>query len=329
MVYVVETEPKTPADELRELLTRCENRLPNLKGSGQGALDLLHWVDRIHELIPELEATGVDLRPERGRLLTIEAQLRKRAALIVGEARAVGGLAMARQKVSPEPERWWWYLDEYVTQQRRRRLRRIGITLVIVAGVLALIYVLFRILFPPNPVAVAVQTHQMNAEELLSKGDVHGALQEMEAALEVAPDDPSLHIWVGVLSEMEGDEETAQQQFTVARSLSENQAGFLVQRSYVYGATNQADEALEDARKAVELAPEMAEAYFALGSAAEQVGQLQEALSAFNRCSELAADSNPALTALARVRIATLLQRTPGLASPSGFVTPTLTAGPK
>ncbi|MEJ5200478.1 MAG: hypothetical protein WHX53_16280, partial [Anaerolineae bacterium] len=67
MARAIRDEHLTPADELRELLTRCEKQLPNLKGSREQAAELLFQMDRIAELWPQVEALGADLRPEAGR----------------------------------------------------------------------------------------------------------------------------------------------------------------------------------------------------------------------------------------------------------------------
>ena len=84
----------TSTDELRALLERLERRLPNLRGTREKAVDLLDWMDRIHELIPELQGDGADLRPELSRLETVEAALQDRAGVLVREAGS--NLAQAR-----------------------------------------------------------------------------------------------------------------------------------------------------------------------------------------------------------------------------------------
>jgi len=81
----------TPADELRELLSTSEKLVASVRGSGAGVLVLLENMDRLSELWPELEAAGVDLRPEAGRWETLQATVRRNGRRLVRELRPHAG----------------------------------------------------------------------------------------------------------------------------------------------------------------------------------------------------------------------------------------------
>jgi len=111
MVRAIPQPKLTPADDLRDKLQRAERAVANLKGMGTEAIALLELLDEAQDLITRLEAKGMDLRPERTRLITVQNQLRSRAAVLVREVAAAGGLAALRRDRSPGRDRWWWYLD--------------------------------------------------------------------------------------------------------------------------------------------------------------------------------------------------------------------------
>jgi hypothetical protein len=69
---------------------------------------------------------------------------------------------------------------------------------------------------------------------------------------------------------------------------------------------------LVDARAAIAIDPNNAQAYLALGSGQEMKGQISDALQSLQTAANLAAASNNTqLEALAKVRLATLMQSAP------------------
>ena len=61
----------TPVDHLRESLGEVEQSVASLRGTGPKVLALLYLLDRIADLVTELEAAGVDVRAERVRFETV------------------------------------------------------------------------------------------------------------------------------------------------------------------------------------------------------------------------------------------------------------------
>lgn len=297
----------TPADELRDLLDRAERRVVNLRGTGKDAVLLLDWLDRIAVLAAQLEAEGADLRPERGRLETVEAKLRERAGQLVREAGAA--FQRARQEAEPTPDRWWWYVDEIAAERRKQQLRRLGLMALGLAGVAVVIWFVFNVLFPVDPKIAAVQRLRGEADRALSQGDLEAALAAYEEASQIDPEDPALTIWVGVLQERLGRKEMAEEKYREAEVVAGDRVRFLLERARVYGFVGQLDEALADTDEVLALNPNSAEGYYLRATTLEAQGKMAEAIDAYQRASDLAENTSPELAALARIRLGYLLQR--------------------
>jgi len=253
------------------------------------------------------------------RMQTVEGLLRSKAPILLKEMRAVGGLDQACPEVSPDESRWWWYLDRQVAEQRRRTMRRwLTIGGVVVALLVALGAAYFAFL-APSPEERERYEHLTRAEELREDGDLAAALAEYEAARALAPDEPEIHLWLGVLYEEEGREDEAAAAFATAKELLGNEVEFLVRRGMIYAQMGRVEATLADASAAIALDPESAMAHFLLGDAYEAQGKIPEAVEEFERAAELGDQAgNSALVAQARMRAGMLLQRAPVLPQPTG-----------
>ncbi|OQA46224.1 MAG: Tetratricopeptide repeat protein [Chloroflexi bacterium ADurb.Bin325] len=303
----------TPADELRELLGRVEKRLANLRGSGQGAVELLLDLDRIAELWPELEAQGVDLRPEAGRWDTIQAQLRRSGPRVLRELWAAGGLdqVRAQQHATADGLAWWWQLDSLVRQESIARVRRTLVTLGVVAAVVVGAWLLLHTLFPVDPqVQAALAAQTAGEQKIVNYGDYAGALADFETAAQHTPDDPDMWIRVGAVQEKLGDAQAAQANYARARQLSASERAFHLARAGIYLSFLMYDEAHADVQAVLAEEPRNAVAWYYLGSVYEGQGKLELAVDALEKTSEYADESNQTeLVALARYRMAMLLQQ--------------------
>ena len=108
------TGVRTSADVLRDQLTQCEDWAAQI-GKGTNGLALLQQLDDTVNQLEHLEARGVDLRAERGRLQHVFGQIRRHDKTLASQI----GPALAANR--PTAARWWWYLDEQVVATRQRR----------------------------------------------------------------------------------------------------------------------------------------------------------------------------------------------------------------
>ena len=324
MSLVAEPGKLTPADELRELLDRAERRLANVNSANADQVfELFEWLDQISQLVAELEAAGVDLRPERTRLESIEGVLRRKSGAVV---RKVGfALPKRREELKPDESRWWWWLDRIVLERTRQRVRRAAITLAILIVVGAVGYFALTRLLPSNPQVAKAQGFQLAGENMVQSGDWAGAEQQFAEALKYTPDDPLLWVWLGAVREKRGNQSGAKEAFAKARELSSSELDYYLAKGQVYTQIGDAKKALAEAQKAVKIAPDSARAHFILASALELTGKRYDAIQEFQKAADLASDKDPQLVVLARMRMGMLMQM-PGMPAPTGTITATVVA---
>ncbi|MCX7670722.1 MAG: tetratricopeptide repeat protein [Anaerolineae bacterium] len=325
MARAIRDEHLTPADELRELLTRCEKQIPDLKGSRERAADLLCHMDRIAELWPQVEALGADLRPEAGRWETLQAAVRKHAATIVREINAGGGFAALRERHAAGSEAWWWHLDRQVRAERIRRVQRAAATLIGLAVLAAAVIFILNRLMPVDPKLQASISKRMEGERYIREsGDYVAARRAFEEAAALTPNDPEPWLWLGAAQKKLGDEAAAEQSFNHARQAAGKEIEFRLMRSQALAGAGLLAEARTDLDAVLALDPEEPRAYLYLGGILELQGDLAGAIKAMERASELAEKRNHAeLTAIARYRLAMLYQIYTGqMAVPTPTPTP-------
>lgn len=324
MARAIPTSIVLPADELRHLLTAAENRSVNVRGLGpEAARELLEWFDRIAALFPALEAEGVNLEPERVRWEAVQAALRRHAAELLAELKPLGGLAAVRGRLpaSPPAEAWWWWLD----RARRRRLRRqlLGVLAVFLA-VAVLVgggYWLFNRLFPVDPTAAAIYRHKLEGQTAIAAGDMATALRAFEAAAVIAPDDLETLAWLTALYDVLGREHDAssgRERLQQAVAADPAQAAAINDDlAAAYLALGRSDKALILVQEVLAAHPDRIPTLLLAGSVYESLGRIDEAIATYEQAAAVAAAQNkPEQIAVARIRLAQLLQARP-------FFTPT------
>jgi tetratricopeptide (TPR) repeat protein len=143
-------------------------------------------------------------------------------------------------------------------------------------------------------------------------GNPAGALSEVEQALAVAPGDANLLTFKGVLQQKLGQNAAAEQTFAAAEAVFGNRETFLLTRGQTYLRMGQGEAALADAQAAITLNPKSAIGYLLFGQANEALENYQEAIAAYQQAGTLAdAQNNPQIAAIARMNLATLMQRLP------------------
>ncbi len=310
MAVAPQTGRVTPADDLRQLLSQSEERLINLTDQAS-AVGLYSRLDQISELLPQLQATGGDIRAEEARWQSLQERMEARGVRVLRAWQGGPSLAAARQAANPDPDRWWWWIDQRVTARRRRRQRRIGGVMLAVLAIVALVVIALPRLFPVDPVVRQSYRLQLRAETALANGDLAESYQALSQAIAIDPTNASLLILHGVVADVQGDLAAAEQSWQQARSLlNGDEAQFFTERGQSYLRVQQVGRAIDDLQAAITLDPASARAYLVLGGALEIEGRYQEALSAYQQASDLAdAAGNAELTVMARAQMANLFPR--------------------
>lgn len=309
MARAIDSGRVTPADELRELLGAAEDRVVDPR-TGGGVPELFQWMDKIAQLLPALAADGVDLKAERARWQTLQAQVHRRSHRLLQAWPGPSSLAEARPTLQPDPSHWWWWLDQEVAAARRRRLVRGAMLLAAVVAVAVSVIALVSRLLPVDPQVRELQRLRFQVETALADQDRATARNLLQQAVSLDPTDPGLQVQLGVAAEELGEGDQAMAAWDEALGLlGHDEAQFRMLRGQAYLAYGRLEQALEDEQEAVALAPDRAGAYYFLGLAHELLGHRAEAIAAYTRAAELAGDTDPQLVVLARTRLATLLQQ--------------------
>jgi len=301
------------AEDLRKVLREAEIAVADLRGMGPThVLNLLHMLDAIEEAVPRLESNlGIDLKPERTRLQTIENMLRSRASRALREV-GKSQLIRHREEVGPSESAWWWYIDQLVAERRRAAIRRWALRVSVVGAILLVASLVYQIVFAPSPEERALSERLSQGETSLLQGDLETALAEFQAALAVDPNDGETCLYVGAILQQLGREQEGAEYLQRGRDLIGNPAKYHASLALVYYRMALANldtigMAESEALAALEADENLALAHFALASAYEVQGRVQEAIQEFERASDLSSD--PSLTVLARMRMGMLMQR--------------------
>lgn len=280
--------PATPVASLREVLDALERRLGSLASAeSAAALEIPQLFDRAWALLEDLRARDAEIAAEETRFAAAAAQYRRKAALFLRRIGGAAVLAAARARVNPAASAWWWELDVWWAAQRRamfqRRLRWV-IVVVVLLTLIGGIYVRF---FAPDAVTRAVYHYQFDALELAAAEDYPAALERVDLALGLKPEDPELLTLRGVLQELLGDV-AAEETLAAAERAYGNRETFLTTLGQLYVQLGQLEAAEETAAALLAVNPRSPVAYLYRGMAAEGRGHVTQALADYERASELA-----------------------------------------
>jgi cytochrome c-type biogenesis protein CcmH/NrfG len=309
----------TPFEELRSLLDQADNRIGGLNtGTAGDALQLLRTLDRIETLYDDLLAADVDLRAEESRRETIVLGVQRKAGRVLRLLRSEGGIAAARAKHATDQSQWWWHLDEYVAQQRRKSLRSLATTGVILLVILAIATLLYKTVLAPDPLVIARMNHISDTQRAVESNDLPAALEAIEKGLAEFPADGELLLWRGAVLTRLNRPADAEETFAAARAVYGDEATFLIALSTIRLQVNDIAGAYADAKQATVIAPQNAQAFLALGGAQELRGEVSAASQSYSTAASLAAaDGNTQLEAIAKVRMAMLMQTAPMMPNPT------------
>lgn len=311
MAYTVESRAGNPANHLRDALDQAERLIVSVdRRTVEEFLTLLDAIQQMWlDLSGEAVAAGADLRAEDVRWQSLLNRLSSKPGPIVSAAASAGGYASLRAK-HPPADAPWWHLDALLGERRRKSARRLLTTvLAIVIGATALYYAI-NALFPPNPEAVMMVDANSQIGILIRDERWEDALTVADQTLVNLPNEPELLIWRVVLLERLGKtDEAATALQTAQDSFPSSPALFWTNLGNTRFQVNDLDGAEAAGQQAVALDPNEAQAYLLLGGVAETRGDMGRAIEMFNTTYDLAADTNPELAVIARVRMGQALQR--------------------
>lgn len=300
------TESLSDAAKLRDQLNELEKLL--VKVNSQTVERTLQLLDSAWLLKEDLRERGVDLKAEDGQWAGFEFRLSETAGEIVKAANAHGGMARLRPSLA-QTDGFWWTLDELHAAQTRRTLFR---WLRLAGGIAVLgiaVWVLVTYVFPPDPNAVLITDIGYDIEKAVDIRDWDTAWTVVQAGLESSGNATEVLLWAAVIAERRDNPEQAADY--VAEALSD--PDIPPYNIWVTLGTNRLragdpDGAECAAYAALETDPENAQAHFLIASVAEAMGDAQRAVDYFNKTYDLAADGQPQLQVIARVRLGYLMQ---------------------
>jgi len=284
--------------QVRQLLDQTERDVVAMRGEPAKAAEVIRQVEQIRAMQIELRAAGVDVRAEQGRADTLGGRLDRDAELVVKRVTQSGAAAELVGSAL------WSELQATVAARKAQARRRQLTVLGVVATIAVLLFVVLPAVFPAPPTANTVAVGQ-----LISQGDLDGALTRALAEQTSAPNDPQIGLWIGALYQQKGDEQQAQAAWTAARPLYDDEVSFLSDRTLVFGAVGDLAAAERDAETLRALDGGAAIGTYHLASVREQQGDIRTAIELYEQAASLAdGESRPELVVSARARMATLMQ---------------------
>ena len=311
----VSNEPRGVAGPVRDKIREMEIGLVNPKRLGaDGVVRMLKLRDELESEVAALEQQGVDLRPEKTRLESIDGILVSKAGALVRVLFKKGGLAAVRREENPPREHWWWYLDSYLAERRRKWLIRTGITLTAIVVLLLGVNWVMDKFFGLSPTEKAAYDHSSRGEQYAMDGDYAKAVSEYEQAAALTPNNGETLTALGVLYEKQGQLDKAKETLAAAEQAFEDRATYLVTLAQSYRMVAEPDKAMQAANQAIEADPNSAQAYYVRSILDEDKGDIPAAITDVNKAATLADEQGQTeLYVLARQRYGILLQ------SGSGF----------
>jgi hypothetical protein len=303
--------PKTRASKLRDILKSLESRLTKLDEiTPESALEILPLFDQADQILDELQEGGMTASSERGQLETIFAQFRKKRELFIRRIGGPGVLAQARKDHQPQEDRWWWYVDKSLALENKEKTLRLGRNFGILAVVLLIAGLLYNQFLAPDPAVQASYGHRQQGETSLTEGKFDEALKEIQDAIELTPNFGELYVLEGVILEALERPEEARESYAKAQENIESEDLFHTQRAIIYLMIGNAEQALADSEKAIQLNPDSALSYLNKAQAYEMMGDISKAIDSYEEADEIAQRiGNSQLQAVIRVGLANVYQR--------------------
>jgi tetratricopeptide (TPR) repeat protein len=301
----------TSSAQLRELLGQLEARLGKLEyDSREEMREILALFDAVQARIVELERAGISLMAETLRFETVAATFRRKAKTFLRKVGGAKGLAALRSGQAPTSEQWWWFIDQWWAEQRKAQRRSHVKWLLVGAAAFIIVAVVNALFFAPDKATFEIVRLQQMAEQLTQAGDYAAALNAVNEALALSPDNASLLAFKGILQIELGFETEAATTFAAAEAASGSREQFFLNRAQVYLTLGLSEAVLADAEAAIAANPQSARGYLYLAQANADLGNLSEAEMQYDEAGRLADEAgDPEIAAIARVQKAYLYQQ--------------------
>ena len=307
---ISQKNPRTQAENLRELLKDLELRISRMRESNpQEAIQILILLDQAVESLTKLYQVGGGIESEVSYFETIKALFYSKRRVFISRIGGVAVLVKTRQEHQPLADHWWWFVDQALAQERRLLLRRVlaigGIVVLLLAG----LFVIYQRFWRPDPAFQASVGFQTTAENSLLEERYEEALIYVNKALAQTPDNPDLFLLRGVIYNVLGQSKLAAEDFNRAWEGFPSADRFFTERSRYYLMGGQPELALADAETAIELNTDLASAYLRKAQAFETLGDVTMAIKYYELASDVAERTgNPQLQVIARLSLGQLLQ---------------------
>ena len=291
MAYSVREERQSLATTLRDKLDEAERTILQLQRDN--AESFLMLLDSIEECFSQLESSGLDLRPEQSRWLSLQGRLRGDAGRIVRVLDNAGGLRQLRKRNSPA-QGMWWRLDEVVAANRRNLIRKFGMTFGTVALFVAMVWALFEFI-PVDANTVIASEAITSVRQLTLEENWSDALVVIaEAKYELTQPDAELLIWEAVVRDRLGQDEMVDDTLAEATALidPDQKPAFWWTLGSAYLTVGDLEKARKIGEDAIRLYPLDPQGYYVLGTVSEMEGDTGAAIELFEKTFELAIESN-------------------------------------
>jgi len=318
---ISDTRAATDLVRFRESIRELEIACADLKGRGEAVVALLTARDALQlELDRLTNEEGLDLRPERTRIETIDNILVRKTPQISRELRRFGGWDKARQEHQPPRQNWWWFNDLDRAQKQRSVVIR---WLVGAAVVLALIWggnAYLEANFGMSPEEKEARSRIMEAEQYLRDGKTDKAIVTYEQANQSAA---TLDAYAALvpLYEQAGELEASREAAEMAKGMVPQEAIYYIALAKSYQQTRDMDGALEAIDQALVSQPQSPEAHMVKGGIFEEMANITEALDEYTLAADYATEQGQdELYVLAKMRLGMLMQSGPSMTQFGGPV---------
>lgn len=282
------------------------------------ALELIKDLDAVYDRIQEMEPGLKSRRLAQTQFDGIVARLHAEAAQFLRDLGGAEVLRQERERRNPPEERTWWYIDVHLANKRKAMLKRGLVIGGITLAVLAALLVIYNTFLAPDPTVAAIYAHENAARDRLLEGEWQAAAEEVDQALAIDPQEPSILVLKGVIQDALGEPEAAAETYALAEQILGSRENLLILRGQAYMYASMTEKSLADAEEAIKINPNSAQGYLMRGQAHEMLGDFEAAADDYDLAFAAAEKTGQTeLAAIARTRLAMLIQSMGGQLLPS------------